>query len=159
MIKVAILVALLANTTLAGTLHGDKATVLTQALRYAGIKPTVTHGTRTFRVATIDCVRMLENDTTLADHQCTVDKAAIKDAAAYLLYEAMEAGAFTQTPDTATHIKMATANLACSVDTSKQVQCTWDGAGGEPPPDVIAPKKTKVKDIVQPVKIEKQPKQ
>lgn len=157
MMKALVLVAaLLGRTAVAGTVHGDKAAALTQALRYAGVKPTTAKGTRTFHVAAISCLRMLEGDEVLGDHKCTLDKSEIKDVGAYVLYEAMSAAGLLQTVVTETHIKTVDANLTCMIDATKQVQCTSDGIQEKPAEIKITPKKRKIKDIVQPVKIEKQ---
>jgi len=156
MIKaLAIVVALLEGAGVAGTVHGEPAAALTQALRYAGVKPTTAKGTRTFHVAAVSCLRMLEGDVVLGDHACTVDKNEVKDAGAYVLYQAMSAAGLPETVVTDTHIKIADANLTCVIDAARQVQCTSDGVQDKPDTK-ITPKKKPVKDIVQPVKIEKQ---
>ena len=151
-----IVIALLEGVGVAGTVHGEQATALTQALRFAGVKPTTAKGARTFHVAAVSCVRMLEGDVVLGDHACTVDKSEVKDANAYVLYQAMSAAGLPETVVTDTHIKIADANLTCVIDATKQIQCTSDGVQEKPSDLKITPKKKPVKDIVQPVKIEKQ---
>ncbi len=154
-----LVVVLAAGSAQAGTLHGDKAGALTQGLRYAGVKPATAKDTRTFRAATLECVRMLGTDNVLGDHKCTLDKAEIKDVAAYLLYTALmdaELPSMVMAPD---DIHVKTANVVCVAKTTKDLddrfQCTFEG-GGKPQPVQITPKKVKVKDVVQPIKIEKQ---
>src|SRR5258706_3830821 len=107
MMKILVLiVALLEGTAGAGTIHGDQAEALTQALRYAGVKPTTPKGTRSFDVAAISCLRMLEGDVVLGDHKCTLDKSEIKDVGAYVLYETLSAAGVQQTPVTEAHIQI-----------------------------------------------------
>ena len=150
----AIAIVLVGSVAGAGTLHGEKAEALTQALRYAGIKPTTANGTRTFRVATISCLRMLEGDVVLGDHRCTLDKLELKDVGAYVLYVALTGAGLQQKVETETHIKIAGSNLACTIDATSQFACTGDGISGDP--IQITPKKTKTKGVVQQIKIEKQ---
>ena len=158
---IALAVMLVSGVASAGTVRGDTAKDLVEALRYAGVAPTVAKGIRTFHAGSLSCVLMLEHDVVLGDHACTVDKIELQHGAAYLLYRAMDAAGFQQQVVTDTHIQIAGTGLTCVVDEAKQdaearFMCTGAGFGSKPHDVVITPKKRKIKDIVQPVKIEKQ---
>ena len=158
---IALAVLLTSAFASAGTVRGEKARDLVEAVRYAGVAPTAAKGVRTFHVGALSCVLMLEHDVVLGDHACTLDKIELQHGAAYLLYRAMDAAGFTQQVVTDTHLQMAGTGLTCVVDETKQdtearFMCTGEGFNSKPRDVVITPKKRKIKDIVQPVKIEKQ---
>jgi hypothetical protein len=150
---------LAASTVGAGTLHGAKAESLTYALRYAGAAPTVAKGARTFNVAAADCVRTLD-PSSFSEYRCTLGTTELKDAAAYLLYTAMTGAGFAETPVADTKIQTSGKSVSCVVDPAKgdedRFACTADGLHVKPFEATIKPKKMLPKDIVQPVKIEKQ---
>ena len=160
--KTIVLAVLLAcGVASAGTVRGERAQELVEAVRYAGIVPATAKGVRTFHVGALSCLRMLEHDAVLGDHACTLDKIGVQQGAAYLLFRAMEGAGFTWRVVSDTHIEVAGTALTCVVDENKQdddarFTCTADGLSSKPQPVVITPKKRKIKDIVQPVKIEKQ---
>ena len=157
MMKLPLVGLVLASTTALAapptTATGDKAAQLVRALKYAGVKPTTAKGFRAFDTASIHCWSSNEGtDEELGDYACTVDKLKIKDATAYLLQTALEAAGVESTDHMSQHTTDA-GGLTCHVDAAKQggerFSCRWGVA--------ITPKKP-VKEIVQPVKIEKQPK-
>lgn len=157
--KIVILAVALAHGVAgAGTLHGDRSENLIYALRYAGIKPTTVKGAHTFQVTAVDCVRVLDPAGNLSDHRCTIGTAEVKDAGAYLLYTALNAAGFAEKAIAETQIQTSGKNLSCTFDSARRFEdrfaCTSDSISGDRSP--ITPKKGKVKDIVQPVHIEKQ---
>ena len=133
----------------AGTRTGDKAETLTYALHYAGsAKP-----------ASITCVETLDRDGGMSDYRCTLGTTEVKDAAAYLVFNAMAGLGFPQKVLTETTIQISGKNVSCvnapAAKGDDRFACTGDEIHGD---IKITPKKVPVKDIVQPVKIEKQEK-
>lgn len=151
-----VLLVLGSSVVRASPLNGEDARQLSTALKYAGVKPTVAKSAVTYRVGKIYCVVELGKDKALGEHTCTLDKTEVKDAAAYLLDLSIAGIGMVGRVETDTRISTTGTNLTCVVDpTAKRYDdgfvCTWDNM----PPDKITPKKKAVKDIVQPVKIEK----
>ncbi len=151
------IVILASSVAAAGTLHGDKAATLTYALRYAGASPTTAKAVHTFQAASIDCTETLDRGGGMSDYRCTLGTIEVKDAAAYLLYTAVHAAGTPERPITETQIQVSSKHVSCVQDPAKgfdeRFTCTGDGFIE---PVTITPKKTTAKDIVQPVKIEKQ---
>lgn len=158
MTKLIVLAAVLVHGVAgAGTLRGDKAEHLTYALRYAGIKPATLKGARTFQLAAIDCIRTLDPAGNVSDYRCTLGTTELKDAAAYLLYASMTEAGFSETPIADNQIRMTGKNLSCTFDGAKAYDDRFTCTSDRFKPDVtITPKKATPKDLVQPVKIEKQ---
>ncbi len=157
MIKPLLVTTLLAGTATADPIGDSPALDLSQALRYSGIKPASATAPK-FRVASVACEWTFDKDPVLGDHACKLDKIQVKGVAAYLLYQTLvNAGAPTK-QTTPTVVELSVTNLWCVVDPSQGMEqgsrCDWDGS--KPRPVTITPKKRPVKDIVQPVKIEKQ---
>jgi hypothetical protein len=142
----------------AGTVHGDNAEGLTHVMRYAGIAPTVTKTARTFKLAAVECVRVLDPGGNLDDYQCTLGKIELKDLAAYALYTSLRSVGAAEKPVAETKIQVSDKNVSCVFDSAKgsdeRFTCTSDGIVS--PPATFTPKKKPVKEIVQPVKIERQ---
>jgi hypothetical protein len=137
-----ILVVLLGSGLAFADAKGDKATALSRALKYAGVKPTTTKTVRTFKVSSAHCwSSRAGTDEELGDYRCTLDKREVKDAAAFLLQEAMDAAGAPSDDHMSQHTSDAI-DVSCVIDPGKtgddRASCSW-----------------KVKDIVQPVKIEK----
>ncbi|MBA2539918.1 MAG: hypothetical protein H0V17_09815 [Deltaproteobacteria bacterium] len=153
MIKLALWATLLAPAFAeAGPIDGDDAQHLAEALRYAGVKPTTVKTARTFHAATLSCT--IDLDNALNEYRCTVDRREIKDAPAYLLSQAMDGVVGFESRIKGDSITTSGTNVACIVDPNKKpldarFECTWDKMKPVPP-------KKPVKDIVQPVKGEKQ---
>jgi hypothetical protein len=151
------IVLLAANVANAGTVYGDKAESATYALRYAGVAPTVAKKVRTFAIADLDCKKTLDREGGLSEFHCTAGKADVKDAAAYGLWTALVNLGFQQKAIADVTIEIKATGGSCSLDAGaaygKQFSCT----SAELPSEVkITPKKLTPKDLVQPVKIEKQ---
>jgi fructose-specific component phosphotransferase system IIB-like protein len=134
---------------------GDKAAALTRALKYAGVKATTpVKGLREFTANDIHCGSTREGtDQELGDYKCTIDKHDIKDAAAYLLQTTLEAAGAKSEDHMSQHT--TDAMVICAIDTTKTADEKYDCTFGV----VIRAKAIKTKDLVQPVHIEKQPKQ
>ena len=140
-----------ASPAFADNVKGDPAAVLVRALKYAGVKPsTPTKGERMFQADDIHCAGTLDTDKDLGDYKCTVDKRVIKDSAAYLLQMSLEIVGIKSTDANLQHTTDA-GGVLCFVDPTRsggdKFRCTWG---------VVIRPKTTPKDVVQPVKIEKQ---
>jgi len=136
----------------AGPIDGDDAQHFAEALRYAGVKPTTVKTARTFHASTLSCT--IDLDDALNEYHCTVDRREIKDAPAYLLSQVMDGVIGFESRIKGDSITTSGTNVTCIVDPNKKpldarFECTWDKM------KPVAPKK-RVKDIVQPIKIEKQ---
>lgn len=157
--KLIFVVVAIGGAANAGTVQGYTAEPLTLVLRYSGITPTVAKTVHTFKLAAVECVRAIDpNGSNLDDYQCTLGKTELKDLAAYELYTSLNSLGVPVRPIAATKAQVADKNVSCVFDSSKGPEdrflCTSDGI--RPPPAPITAKKQPVKDIVQPVKIEKQ---
>lgn len=141
----------------AGTQYGDQAEAMLYALRYAGVAPTIAKSAHTYQASGVECTEVLDREHYLSDYRCTVGKTELKDAAARSLWAALVGLRFQQKATTETTITIRAATVSCVVDPAlgweKIYGCTADSI----PPNVeIKPKQVAPKDIVQPVKIEKQ---
>src|SRR5580704_10075670 len=153
---VAVMVAS-AGVAHAGTQHGDQAEGLTYALRYAGVTPTVANKLRTFQISAAECDETLDPGHDLSSYRCTLGKTQVTDAAAYALWTALVGIGYPQTPTGDVTVQIKVKAVSCVLDPSAaydaRFTCTTDVASK---PGAISPKPAPVKDVVQPVKIEKQ---
>jgi len=110
--------ALVSTTAAANTINGDPARSLVYALHYAGVPATTTKSTLTFKLAAIDCVDMVGGAGNLDDFQCAFGTSSIKDAAAYLLYWALES-AEVEVVIYPSKFHVRAKALTCAFDSSK----------------------------------------
>ncbi|HEY0250781.1 MAG TPA: hypothetical protein VGC41_04610 [Kofleriaceae bacterium] len=137
--------------------EADKAASLARAMKFAGVKPTIEKGLRTFKVTSIHCSSTREGeDEELGTYACEVDGLKITDGPALLLMDALEAAGAAADDHMSQHTIDVT-NEQCEVRSmpvpaaNQQFFCR-----SFPPDQKITPKKMRVKDIVQPVQIPKQ---